>query len=168
MRCERFWPLYFKFMLSTVLSAVTLMVFSMSIGFVITGHFTTKYLYRSFKLVSVLKYVFNLSFTGFVPISKQFTFSLKKHSIFTISSLPWDQNTPFGYVGEILYCIVVGEAYFISNGMFLLLLIALCVHHQAFSKMFECSVQKFDQTDANQDDHEYLADLIEFHISIKR
>ena len=85
----------------------------------------------------------------------------------TIHSLPWNQNSPIGYICEILYCIFTGDCYFIANGAFLLLLISLCLHHRTFSKMFEHSVQAFDQSNGNRDDHKQLCDLIDFHVSIK-
>lgn len=80
---------------------------------------------------------------------------------------PWNQQTPLGYFGEIITCLLSGEAYLIPNGALLLLFICISLNHRAFYKRFEYSVRKFDEFDASRDDKVLICDIIQFHISIK-
>lgn len=84
-------------------------------------------------------------------------------------SLPWNQDTLVGYIGEIAYCCFVGEAYILSNGVILLLFVSICLHHKAFYQMYENAVIKLTEFDKNQNIHEYnnICDLVRFHVTIK-
>lgn len=81
---------------------------------------------------------------------------------------PWNQQTPLGYVGEIITCLLSGEAYLIPNGAFLLLFICISLNHRAFYKRFEYSLGKFDELDASRNGKVLIRDIIQFHISIKK
>lgn len=78
-----------------------------------------------------------------------------------------DQDTFAGYIAEIVYCCFGGEAYILSNGVILLLFVSICLHHKAFYQMFKHAAIKFDEPDKNRNDHEYICDLIRFHVKIK-
>lgn len=91
---------------------------------------------------------FNLIFTSFYSDKRR---------------LPWDQTTPWGYFGETLYHLFVGEMYLLTNGAFLLLFISLCLHHRAFYQMFDNFVRKMDYPDENRNDTRHVWKLIKFH-----
>lgn len=80
-------------------------------------------------------------------------------------SLPWNQSTPMGYVGELCFSIWVGFGYFFANGAFLLLFISMCLHHQAFYGMFRHLVEKLKRPKKNRCDAQFLCDLVRFYIS---
>lgn len=81
--------------------------------------------------------------------------------------LPWNQQTQIGFFIEIVFTTCVGEIYLIVNGSFLLLFISICLHHQAFSKMFQYFVQKFTKDDEYQNHKDFLCHLFRFHVSVK-
>lgn len=84
-------------------------------------------------------------------------------------SLPWDQTTAMGYIGELAFSMPIGLGYFSINGGFLLLFISICQHHQAFYKIFEQSVNKLTRSndENNRCDARVLCNVIRFHIKIK-
>lgn len=81
-------------------------------------------------------------------------------------SLPWDQTTAIGYIGEVCFQIMMGEGYLFSNGALLLLLISMCWHHQAFYKMFRHFVCEIDSKEKNA--KLKLCELVRFHILVRR
>lgn len=87
--------------------------------------------------------------------------------LFVFSSLPWNQETLFGYFSEICISMICIEAYLIDNGELLLLFISMCLHHQAFHRMFQNSLKKLDRINKNRNNEEYICGLIRFHISVK-
>lgn len=80
--------------------------------------------------------------------------------------LPWNQTSLFGYAGEIVYDVLIGETYLIA-GSFMLFFIALCQHHQAFYQMFEHKLNKLKRRNEIKDKQKILRDLIRFHITVK-
>lgn len=78
------------------------------------------------------------------------------------SSLPWNQTTYLGYFAELLLLIPLAYGYMIINGTFLLLFISICMHHQAFHKMFKQSTNRTDKCDSK-----FLCDLMRFHVLAK-
>lgn len=87
--------------------------------------------------------------------------------MYSVFSLPWNQRTPLGYAMEMFFSVFNADFYFIVNGAFLLLFISICKHHEAFYKMFEHSLRKYDQNDTDRMDKKSLCDLIRFHILVK-
>lgn len=81
--------------------------------------------------------------------------------------LPWDQETLFGYICEIVLSLVCIEAYLLFNGALLLLFISMCLHHRTFNKMFQYSLQKLDHDDNQRNDRLFICKQIRFHISVK-
>lgn len=67
---------------------------------------------------------------------------------------------------EIAVSIDFAEAYYITNGAFLLLFISICLQHLAFGKIFRHSV--YNRSDKDQNDVKFLRDLIQFHITAKK
>ncbi|XP_055306184.1 odorant receptor 85b-like [Sitodiplosis mosellana] len=82
--------------------------------------------------------------------------------------LPWDQTTLFGYFSEIIYNILISEAYMLYNGAVLIPFISICLHHWAFYKIFCHLLRYLDRHDENRNDKEFVCDIIDFHNSIKR
>lgn len=80
-RCESFWLICFKIMLFTIVVPIVLCTVSILIGFYITGDFTTKYLYRCFKLtwvkVNLCKEILNLFPCGFLCYNLKFAMESK-------------------------------------------------------------------------------------------
>lgn len=85
-----------------------------------------------------------------------------------IIRLPWNQETLLGYFGETCYFVVVSLSYLIINGTFMLLFISLCLHNGAFYEMFHHFIRKWEESDENRNDVEFLHKLIEFHVSTKK
>lgn len=83
-------------------------------------------------------------------------------------SLPWNQNTPIGYLCEACVVFCTGCAYIIVNGSILILFFSICLHHRAFYQMIHHNLQNFNRCDEmKRDNEEFLCKLIRFHISIK-
>lgn len=116
-------------------------------------------------------YMPNVQSTFFVHIWDSFlcVICVISENIFAIIwiSLPWNQETLVGYIGEIWFDVIVSESYFITNGAILLLFMSICLHHQAFYRMFEKSVQELDHFDSKRNDEELLCNLIRFHVRSK-
>lgn len=85
-----------------------------------------------------------------------------------INRLPWEQHTYIGYVGDIIFECLVGAAFFICNGSFILFFISICLHLKAFSKMFQHSTLEMNRPDQNCNNKKFLAELIQFHMTIRR
>lgn len=112
------------------------------------------------------------SFIIQINLRKKMCFSSLQGKLFDINftfgfSLPWDQETPLGYFGEICISMICIEAYLLDNGALVLLFISMCLHHQAFYKMFQHSLLKLNRPDKNRNDKKHICNLIRFHISVK-
>lgn len=57
-------------------------------------------------------------------------------SFLELSSMPWNTQTPLGYAGEVLFGLLLSEAYLIGNGSILMLFVCICLHHKAFQVIF--------------------------------
>lgn len=82
-------------------------------------------------------------------------------------SLPWNQDTPFGYFCEICLGIFWSEDYFIANGTLLLLFISMSWHHRAFYEIFQQSVQKAEEYVSDQQKLDAFCKIVCFHNSVK-
>lgn len=86
-------------------------------------------------------------------------------------SLPWNQTTFSGYFGELGLVVSDTTGFMLVNGTLLLLFIQICMHHQAFSKVFNNAIAKTNQsidTNGKRCNHRFLCDLIQFHLSVKK
>lgn len=85
-----------------------------------------------------------------------------------ILSLPWNQTTAIGYFGETCLEAMIGYALATSSGSLLIFFISMCLHHRAFRKMFDHSLQKFNRSVKKKPESaKFLCNLIRFHISVK-
>lgn len=91
---------------------------------------------------------------------------LKNTFFIILFSLPWDQHTLIGYIGEVVFTIIFGGAFFICNGAYLIFFISICWHLKALSKMFQHSAQKLNEPNDDRDDEEYICGLIQFQNEI--
>lgn len=87
---------------------------------------------------------------------------------FSLSRLPWNQMTPFGYFAEICFALITAFAYMVANGPLLLLFISMCFHHVAFYKRFQYTTEKLNSSDNIFNVEQYLCELIRFRISAKK
>lgn len=83
-----------------------------------------------------------------------------------IFSFPWNQNTLIGFSAELTMDMLMGGAYFFVNSVVLMLFISICLHHDAFNKMFRHSLHELDQSNQDRarerDNEERLRQLIDF------
>lgn len=83
--------------------------------------------------------------------------------------VPWNQTTLSGYLAEDFYIFFWGGAFFVATGTVLLLFISICIYHTAFRKMFEHSIDKFNQNSSlRQYDEQFVFDLMRFHIEAQK
>lgn len=82
-------------------------------------------------------------------------------------SVPWNQSTLSGYIGEENFICYCGGTYMVSDGVILLLFISICTHHQAFYDVFANTIDQWNRRDANQNDEQFIFDLMRFDILIK-
>lgn len=78
-----------------------------------------------------------------------------------------------GYFGEIIQTLIAAEIFLLVNGVPLVLFISICIHHQAFYKIFKHMIDEWNARQKNQsadkDVEKFLAyDLIHFHILVKK
>lgn len=99
------------------------------------GDFNAEHFYRPGKYVYGIQIRFSLNIILFIRLRN------KRKTFESPFSLPWDQMTSAGYFAEVLSSISFGYVCFDLNGVQLLFFISLCIHHQAFSKMFEHSIE---------------------------
>lgn len=83
------------------------------------------------------------------------------------ASLPWNQETPLGYVGYVGFNFLVVESYLIFNGTILLLFVSLCLHHRGFYEMFRHALGQLECPEPNRNDKHKLHKLIQFHYLVK-
>lgn len=174
-KSEWMWRVYFLTMIIVPISAGILGPLSVLICWMRRGNIDTQYLYRPFRISYVEMHFFRL----FVKF--QFFFEKKKFGFLFWKfgklekkinwncrfRLPWNQTSALGYAQDLFVEVLIGEAYMIFNGSFLLLFISICLHHQAFYKIFQLAVRKLDFSDRNQSDETTMCQLIRFHILVK-
>lgn len=76
--------------------------------------------------------------------------------------MPWNQNVISGYIYEICYDLFASGAYMITNGWLLLVFVSICLHHQAFYKMFHRKIRELNEPDRCENDEQFLCNLIQF------
>lgn len=82
--------------------------------------------------------------------------------------LPWNNQTPFGYLAEICFVLVACASYIYVNGTMLLLFISIiCLHHKVFSEEFHLHLLKLNHPDGIPNHKAFLAKIIQFHNSTK-
>lgn len=87
--------------------------------------------------------------------------------IFCSVRLPWNQNSPLGYVMETIFCSAACQVFLIFTGTIHLMFIGSSLHNQAFCKMFQHLLSKLENFDEHQHDDKMLHKLLRFHYLIK-
>lgn len=83
-------------------------------------------------------------------------------------SVPWNTSTPGGYTLETVLNVTCGGCYSFLNGVVVVLFISMCLHNQAFHKMFEYHLRQFNCQDKNRNDRDEICKLlIEFYNSVR-
>lgn len=149
---EQIWKYYFKYMKCTC--SMMLIVTTLSL-------FTSWHKNSYDDLYHPAKIMWAIRFSNWFCCVK---LNCKQQILY---SLPWDQTKPLGYMGEALFFNAAGQAYTISNGVFLILFISMCIYHRVFYDMFSHSIDKWNHRNKNHCPDKILRHLIRFHISIK-
>lgn len=61
-----------------------------------------------------------------------------------ISSLPWDQETVFGWIGLLIFVMLGSTTYFYLNSLFVLLFSSICNFHKAFKMNAKHLLERLD------------------------
>lgn len=69
---------------------------------------------------------------------------------------------------EIIFVAFYAASYFFANGSSLLFFVSICLHHEAFYKIFHKLTCRMDVIDGNQELEEHIFKTIRFHVSTKR
>lgn len=81
--------------------------------------------------------------------------------------MPWDYHTPLGYSGEVIYGVLLSEAYLIGNGSILMLFVCMCLHHKAFYRIFRDYTRKLDHICGELQAKNHFHETIQFYVSVK-
>ena len=81
--------------------------------------------------------------------------------------LPWNQESFFGYIGEIGVDFIVANNFIFIAGQFFLLFISICVHVFTFNKMFGSFTNELDDSNEAANKFKSIRKLIDFHMEIK-
>lgn len=83
-------------------------------------------------------------------------------------SVPWNEHTLVGYIAELSYHVASGVMYLLSETVFMLLFISLCLHHRAFYKMFCHSLNEINEhLNDTKIGEQHLVRLIRFYVTVK-
>lgn len=83
-------------------------------------------------------------------------------------SLPWNQNTILGYVGEIYVGLLNIKMFWIASVQVMFLFIAICLYIFTFYEMFLSFICRLKHLKVNEQRHNAIIEMIEFHKDIKR
>lgn len=86
---------------------------------------------------------------------------------FFFLSLPWNQDSIFGYVGEIFAVILTFNVLTISAGQLFMIFISICIHFFTFNEMFASFVDELGNATKEKKTTASIQKLIEFHTNIK-
>lgn len=150
--CEWMWRVYFKYIVASIAGVAITCLFSVLYCYIIRRDLNADNFYRPVRLV----YDVEISVKHCATTLNDLNF------YFIYISLPWNQMTDAGYVGEVCYSIGIGYAFLLINGTPLLFFISVCIHHQAFRKMFTAFIGNADQCDEKT-----VCELIRFHTTTK-
>lgn len=83
-------------------------------------------------------------------------------------SLPWNQTTYCGYIGEITFGTILAVSYGFTMHAVLILFISMCIYHVKFLDMFDHLAEKLDNCSRVQCVNAKLCDMIRFRISVQK
>lgn len=79
--------------------------------------------------------------------------------------MPWNQRTFVGFLAEVAVIFAFSVAILINYGVFILLFVSICIHHQAFYKMFKHLAQNLGSRNAGNSSKELLSRIIRLHVT---
>lgn len=82
-------------------------------------------------------------------------------------SLPWDNETILGYYAEVIVNIASGDIHAAVVFTLLFLFVSICLHYQAFYKMFKYWVDEWNDKKRCSSNEKFICDLIRFQILVK-
>lgn len=156
-RCQRMWRILIKCTIASMCWMFTTSTFSVIYFLKVHGTFDVNYLLHPFRITWVSNDCVCWSSVD----------GLHHNLVIFSDRLPWDQSTPAGYFGEVIFDVFMGHAYLFCNFTFLLLFVSICWHHQAFHKMFEHTSRKLNNHDRNRNNTEFVCSLIRYQISVR-
>lgn len=155
---EYFWDLFFKgVIIGYTMTTVLVSGASALLTVMTNGIFDTENMYHPHRLRCQTEIPFLFLHIFIVQFLDQIVFSLF-----------WNQKTPLGYFAEIIFDIIVGDAYLMTNGTFLLLLVSMCLVEQAFYQIFEHYLIELSYIGEKPKKINHLCALIRFHNTVKR
>lgn len=83
-------------------------------------------------------------------------------------SLPWNQSTYIGYVGEILYLIPCCWGVVLTNGAIMVTFISISIFHQTFYEIFECLLSTLNHNDKSTPAEMIIENSIRFRITTEK
>lgn len=115
--------------------------------------------------ITHLKFCTSRNFQRFAASNFVFAKQFISH---TNLSLPWNQTTPLGYLGETLFIIAMAENVFVTCGTITMLFLFINLHHQAFYQMFRHILSRLD--DYHSADHVVTAiiKVAQLHVQAKK
>lgn len=157
-KCEWLWTIHFKFMTIFFLNVILLCGISIFICWLNYGKLQIDHFYHPAD-TECAKQLFN----HFLKL----LFDKICDSKCVFHRLPWNQSTFLGYFVEIFGGILYSEGYYLQNGVLLLLFLSICIHHQAFYKMFQYLTVELNHDDGNRCVQKHMGKLVRFHVSAK-
>lgn len=116
----------------------------------------------------MIEILFNRTYINEHSKGKLYSLKSQKSGVYFCHRLPWDATTEKGYFWEIILSTVYIETYYTVNGPVLLVFVSICLHNEAFQKMFASFVLKMDDLQDARKEKEYLAYIIQFHMTTKK
>ena len=168
---EWLWDLYFKFIFGGFqIFIATASIASVLLCLLWNDQFDVTLVYHPYRFVLVNWMIIDKILLNWTLAQWQW----KKQNLLTLitfnnsPSLPWDQTTLLGYFGEIIFCILVCEAYLLYNGAVLLTFVSICLHHKAFSGMFQHKLRNLEGPTKNRSEKDFFHNIIDLHNTVKR
>lgn len=89
------------------------------------------------------------------------------YNVLLFRTFPWNQETLLGYILESIHDCIIVVLFFFINAPIVLLFISICVHCQAFCKMFRDTTRKIDRAHTNENRTKLICQLVRFHTIVK-
>lgn len=85
-----------------------------------------------------------------------------------IHRFPWNQATMLSYIVDILiFHNIASVSYFTTSASLILLFVSICLHHSAFYKRLQYTLDESKTLKNHQNMDKIIRNVIEFHISVK-
>lgn len=166
MKSEWIWKVFFKYVIPGFLvGSLTTSIVSILFSLYKNGHFDREFVYLPEKFM----YVRNSIFIHAIKKSSIQIIIITYMHFSVLDSLPWNQETFFGYFAEMIFYNYTCVAFYIACVMLLFPFVSFCWHHKDFYKMFRHLLQKMDGPDSDEEpnNNELLVKIIRLHTSVR-